>query len=64
MSKAIAVFDMPRCCFACDFSSVYLGYCNLSHKPLEDTKCVRRPEWCLLKEVPENSVDYILGEDK
>lgn len=57
MSKAILVMDMPETCFQCKMQRI-LGMsgkivCGAVSKNCEADHKEKKPDWCLLKEIPQ-----------
>lgn len=59
MGKAIIIIDMPDNCTKCTFihrdycSSVESYFCGVNHKRLSISHVIYKPNWCPLKELPE-----------
>lgn len=74
MSKAILILDeMPECCEECPaFMAGHPNICkarvfrtpkkNKFFVPVDDIN--KKPEWCLLKPMPERFTDYVQCEDE
>lgn len=71
MRKAILVIDMPTCCNECllMFQDEYSYWCPVrcdeNKTDLYDDYIMfhRKPDWCPLKELPKNKLNYATSND-
>lgn len=54
MSKAILVMDMPYRCQSCQLCETANDICFGTEEPTEIDNPYKKPEWCPLKELPDD----------
>lgn len=55
MSKAVIMFDMPKCCYECPCCYYSKDACQVDMHELEEEAGKERPPWCPIWEVLEET---------